>query len=59
MVNGYGYHNRDDEPLSLHFIVMVEATAEEEILQAGRYDFIGRGAVLTWLAVYASHDRWV
>ena len=40
------------------FMQMVEEMPEEEILQRGRYGFIGKGAVYNWLSQYASHDRW-
>jgi hypothetical protein len=40
------------------FMAMVEAMLEDEMLERGRYAFIGKGAVYDWLAAYAAHDRW-
>lgn len=40
------------------FMSMVEAMPEEEMLERGRYRFIGKGAVANWLGAYAAHDRW-
>jgi len=40
------------------FMEMVEAMPEDEMLAAGLYAFIGRGAVYNWLSAYAGHDRW-
>ena len=40
------------------FMEMVEAMPEDEMLEPGRYAFIGKGAVYNWLAAYAAHDRW-
>jgi len=40
------------------FMAMVEAMPEDEMLQPGRYAFIGKGAVYSWLHQYASHDKW-
>ncbi len=40
------------------FMEMVEAMPEGEILERGRYAFIGKGAVYDWLSAYAGHDRW-
>jgi hypothetical protein len=41
-----------------HFMEWVEAMPEEEMLERGRYAFIGKGAVYNWLSAYAGHDRW-
>jgi len=40
------------------FMAMVEAMPEEEMLKPGRYAFIGKGAVYSWLHSYANHDIW-
>jgi hypothetical protein len=40
------------------FMDMVEAMPEEEMLEPGRYAFIGKGTVAYWLSLYAGHDRW-
>lgn len=40
------------------FMEMVEAMPEDEMLERGRYTFIGKGAVYNWLGAYAGHDRW-
>jgi hypothetical protein len=40
------------------FMRMVEDMPEDEILEKGRYPFIGKGAVYDWLSAYAAHDRW-
>lgn len=40
------------------FMQMVEDMSEEEMLERGRYPFIGKGAVHDWLSAYAGHDRW-
>jgi hypothetical protein len=41
-----------------HFVDMVEARPEEEMMEHGRYSFIGKGAVYNWLGGYAAHDIW-
>jgi hypothetical protein len=41
-----------------NFMKMAEATPEEEIMERGRYAFIGKGAVYNWLSAYAAHDIW-
>ena len=40
------------------FMAMVEAMPEDELLRPGRYAFIGKGAVYSWLSAYANHDKW-
>ncbi len=40
------------------FMDMVAAMPEEEMLQPGRYAFIGKGMVYSWLSAYANHDKW-
>ena len=40
------------------FMDMVAAMPEAEMLERGRYAFIGKGAVYDWLSAYAAHDRW-
>ena len=40
------------------FMEMVAAMPDEELLQRGRYGFIGNRAVYDWLSQYAGHDRW-
>lgn len=40
------------------FMKMVEDMPEEEMLERGRYSFIGKGAVYDWLSAYAGHDLW-
>jgi hypothetical protein len=40
------------------FMRMVEAMPEDEMLKPGRYAFIGKGAVYSWLNAYANHDKW-
>jgi hypothetical protein len=40
------------------FMTMVTTMPEEEMLEPGRYRFIGKGAVYDWLNAYAGHDRW-
>ncbi len=40
------------------FMAMVESMPEEEMLERGRYAFIGKGMVYTWLGYYAAHDAW-
>ncbi len=40
------------------FMQMVEDMPEDEMLERGRYPFIGIGAVYDWLSAYAGHDRW-
>lgn len=40
------------------FMEMVEAMPEQEMLERGRYAFIGGGAVYGWLKAYANHDLW-
>ncbi len=39
-------------------MAMVEVMPDDELLEPGRYAFIGKGMVYTWLALYAGHDRW-
>jgi hypothetical protein len=41
-----------------HFMEMVEAMPEEEMMVRGRYAFLGKGAVYNWLGAYAAHDVW-
>jgi hypothetical protein len=41
-----------------HFMEMVEAMPEEEMMARGRYAFIGKGVVYNWLGAYAAHDVW-
>jgi len=45
---------------SMHqqFMEMVENMPEDEMLERGRYAFIGKGTIYTWLSHYASHDSW-
>jgi len=40
------------------FMEMVAAMPEDEMLERGRYTFIGKGAVYDWLNAYAAHDAW-
>jgi hypothetical protein len=40
------------------FMQMVQDMPEDEMLERGRYSFIGKGAVYDWLSAYAGHDRW-
>ncbi len=40
------------------YMKMVESMPDDELLEPGRYAFIGKGMVYTWLALYAGHDRW-
>lgn len=40
------------------FMELVESMPEEEMLERGRYAFIGKGAVYDWLTAYANHDLW-
>jgi len=40
------------------FMDMVEAMPEDEMLAPGRYAFIGKGTVYSWLKSYAAHDLW-
>lgn len=40
------------------FMQMAEDMPEDEMLERGRYPFIGKGAVYDWLSAYAAHDRW-
>jgi hypothetical protein len=40
------------------FMQMVETMPEDELLERGRYPFIGKGAVYNWLSSYARHDCW-
>jgi hypothetical protein len=40
------------------FMSMVEAMPEDEMLERGRYAFIGKATVYHWLSLYAGHDRW-
>lgn len=40
------------------FMAMVDAMPEDEMLERGRYAFIGTGAVYNWLSAYAAHDLW-
>jgi hypothetical protein len=47
------FHNTHQE-----YKQMVEAMPEDEMLERGRYPFIGKGAVYDWLSAYAGHDRW-
>ncbi len=42
----------------LQFMKMVETMPDDELLEPGRYAFIGKGSVYHWLALYAGHDRW-
>jgi hypothetical protein len=45
---------------SIHeqFMDMVVTMPEQEMLERGRYSFIGKGAVYGWLSQYAAHDAW-
>ncbi len=62
------YQRHKDQPLEdvlayfhethRQFMVMVEAMPEDEMLQPGKYAFIGKGAVYSWLNAYANHDKW-
>lgn len=66
--NQHIYTRHRDQPLieilayfrSTHeeFMQMVEDMPEVEMLERGRYPFIGKGAVYDWLSAYAAHDRW-
>ncbi len=40
------------------FMEMVREMSEDEMLTPGRYAFIGKGTVYSWLGLYAGHDRW-
>ena len=40
------------------FMAMVATMPEEELLQPGRYAFIGKSAIYSWLHAYANHDKW-
>jgi len=44
--------------IHVQFMGMVETMPEDEMLTRGRYAFIGKGAVVSWLSQYAGHDRW-
>jgi hypothetical protein len=39
-----------------HFMELVEAMPEEQMMARGRYAFLGKGAVYHWLGAYAAHD---
>ena len=62
------YEAHRDQPLdevlayfrSTHeqFMHLAESTPEDELLERGRYAFIGGGAVYDWLVGYANHDLW-
>jgi len=41
-----------------HFMEMVAAMPEDEMMARRRYKFIGTGAIYNWLGSYANHDRW-
>ncbi len=40
------------------FVAMVEAMPDDELLTRGRYAFLGKGTIYTWVSQYAAHDRW-
>jgi len=62
------YERHRDQPLDdvlayfhdthRQFMSMVETMPADEILERGRYAFIGEDAVYGWLSAYAGHDRW-
>ena len=40
------------------FISMVAEMPDEEMLEPGRYKFLGSDAIYDWITQYAAHDRW-
>ena len=44
--------------IHLQFMEMVENMPETEMFAPGRYGFVGKGTIYTWLSHYASHDSW-
>ena len=41
-----------------HFMSLVETLTDDEILTPGYYSLTGKAPLYSWLAAYASHDRW-
>ncbi len=46
------------EDAHARFMEMVEAMPEDELLERGRYPFLGKQAIYDWLVNYADHDAW-
>jgi len=40
------------------FMATVQAIPEKDIITKGRFAWIGRPAMYSWLTAYVSHDRW-
>ena len=40
------------------FMATVQAIPEKDIITKGRFAWIGKPALYSWLTAYASHDRW-